>query len=371
MQVAIIAPNIPDSALLSYPPDQHVLIRHNESMQALALGIFFSNCPKLEPHIFCGADSVIRSGASNAGIPFTICGNKLVLYWKMWKWQKKIEQLPIIAFGQSGAELAHKLCAMRKAGTWWLNLVFPLAISSIKSKFLAGASNCICGSGYIAEKIQAIMEADKSAKNIPAISVSPPGIDIDAYKNAQESSMRGERFVFGMADSLAPDSGALLVVRAMSALWQQNLPPWEVRMFGSGPRFEEIMKEAASLGVLSRLSLLADQPLPEVSSRCHVWLAPGVSPIELPQILYAGFASCLPVIASASPLHLERASHAAIISDANNPQEMARSMVALIGNAGMYSVYGAKSAAMRGKISLTGMVKRIFSIINRDERFSC
>ena len=56
-----------------------------------------------------------------------------------------------------------------------------------------------------------------------------------------------------MGESLAPRSGAQLVTRAMAAIWQRDdLPPWEVRMLGGGPRFQEVLeaKKADGIGKL-------------------------------------------------------------------------------------------------------------------------
>ena len=117
------------------------------------------------------------------------------------------------------------------------------------------------------------------------------------------------RFVFGLADALTPRSGAQVVMRAMAAIWQRDdLPPWEVRALGGGPRLAEILDEAENLGVASRLSMLNEQYLPEVLPRCHAWIAPGSSPEELPESLWGGVAAGLPLLCSQSPLHLERLS---------------------------------------------------------------
>ena len=126
----------------------------------------------------------------------------------------------------------------------------------------------------------------------------------------------------------------------MAAIWQRDdLPPWEVRMLGGGPRFQEVLEEAAALGVESRLCLLNEQYAPDVLRNCHAWLAPGSSPEEAPETLWSGFAAGLPVICSRSGLHLERlggpdqAQNAALTVEENDPQALAKAMIEIMQDA--------------------------------------
>ena len=108
----------------------------------------------------------------------------------------------------------------------------------------------------------------------------------------EKAPSQAARFIFGMSDALAPRSGAIMVMRAMAAIWQRHdLPAWEVRACGGGPRFQEVLEEAENLGVQSRLCLLNEQDLPEMLRPCRAWIAPGSAPDETPETLGAGMAA--------------------------------------------------------------------------------
>ena len=174
------------------------------------------------------------------------------------------------------------------------------------------------------------------------------------------------RFVFGLADALTPRSGAQVVMRAMAAIWQRDdLPPWEVRALGGGPRLAEILDEAENLGVASRLSMLNEQYLPEVLPRCHAWIAPGSSPEELPESLWGGVAAGLPLLCSQSPLHLERLSleackphHAALLVEENDPQALAKAMIDLMQNAELRRDLARGVQALRPLVGLEAFAAR-------------
>ena len=146
-----------------------------------------------------------------------------------------------------------------------------------------------------------------------------------------ESTDNEPRFVFCMGDALTPRSGVHVVIRAMAAIWQRrDLPRWEVRAAGGGPRFQEVLEEAESLGVQSRLCLLNEQPLHQLLHSCHAWIAPGSAPDELPETLGAGLAAHMPVICGQGDLHNQRlkaAPAAACMFEENNPQSLAEAMI--------------------------------------------
>lgn len=302
----------------------------------------------LEPQLICAPGAAGALDADGALGRF-----------RLWRWQRRQRKLLVIALGARSLKIGRVLCKMKKPGDALLALYFPLAAAQGAS--LRGVQLCLCGSERIQAQMERLAEADKGARL--EFAIAAPGIDIDAYAIARPVAAP-KRFVFGMAESLLPDSGALLVVRAMAALWQhEDIPPWEVRMFGDGPRFAEIMAEAEKLGALARLSLLGDQPLADVAALCDAWLAPGASQDELPAALWAGSASGLPLACSDSPLHRERIWNpdAAIFASFANPQEMARAMLRLMRDPALRARMGAAGAAMRPKISLEGMADRVIA----------
>lgn len=281
---------------------------------------------------------------------------------RLWRWQSKHKELLLLATGYQSLRLARQIQKMHKKATIALYLPFALP-DEIKYRDLAPVKKCFCGSSFIQQGIEGILAQAKPGQTTPELAVAQPGIDTGKWQPARNGD---SRFVFGMAESPEPDSGALLVVRAMSALWQQaDLPGWEVRMFGSGPRYDEIMAEAENLGVFSRLSLLSEQPLPEVCGLCSIWLAPGSSPNELPSTLWAGFAAHLPVIARPDPLHQERlfGRKATLAVNSANPQEMAKAMLELMRNPELRSQLRCQGENLLPLVSLGGMCERVWEAL--------
>ncbi len=224
-------------------------------------------------------------------------------------------------------------------------------------------------------------ECGEKSRTLPlgpaSLTLLAPGMSLDdflpttGYEKEQtagsdtDAAAQG-RFVFGLADALTPRSGAQVVMRAMAAIWQRDdLPPWEVRALGGGPRLAEILDEAENLGVASRLSMLNEQYLPEVLPRCHAWIAPGSSPEELPESLWGGVAAGLPLLCSQSPLHLERLSleackphHAALLVEENDPQALAKAMIDLMQNAELRRDLARGVQALRPLVGLEAFAAR-------------
>ena len=239
-----------------------------------------------------------------------------------------------------------------------------------------------------AERSAARQDCGEKSRTLPlghdTLTLLAPGMSLDDFspvaaceKGHPDSSGSGgaesQRFVFGLADALAPRSGAQVVMRAMSAIWQRDdLPPWEVRALGGGPRLAEILDEAESLGVASRLSILNEQHLPDVLSRCHAWIAPGSSPEELPENLWAGVAAGLPLLCSQSPLHLERLSlegskpqSAALLVEENDPQALAKAMIDLMQNADLRRDLVRGGQALRPLVGLEAFAARACTLYTR------
>lgn len=312
---------------------------HAADLQVIAIARHMRDGGRLAPMLICGKGTSLEDEARHYNLPHIAIKS---IYspadlFHLWNWQRKHSFILAVAVGQQSLDVARRFMRIRKKNSAKLITVFLLRhpeISRNSAKLISQCALCLCGSQYIQNRIQESLREFKQTA-MPKFAVRAPGIELENYIPAFAWDVeKGAHFVFAMADSLQPRSGALLVTRAMSALWQkENLPPWEVRMFGSGPRFEEILEEANNLGVASRLSILGDQKLEEVSRLCHAWLAPGASPEEMPHTLWSGFAAGIPVICSHSEMHRERlagAPHAALRVDQNNPQELARAMIGLM-----------------------------------------
>lgn len=310
--------------------------------QALAIIRVMRDRGPFEACLICREGSESAREAARQSLPSLSLrsGTHPLDLFKLWRWQQKIPQMLILSMDAASMKTAKKLAGMRKKASTPLICAFLLRAPHLSRKelgILAHAAFIIGGSDYIIEILAKAM--DKQGKlSWPGSRIVQPGIAYESYLSAKSwQEEGGKNFIFGMAESLQPKSGALLVIRAMSALWQkENLPPFEIRMFGAGTRFAEILEEAKNLGVLSRLSLLSEQDLSESLCQCHAWLAPGAGMEELPATLWAGFAAKVPVICTQSSLHKERLiglRKGAIRVEENDPQKLAKAMISIMGDA--------------------------------------
>lgn len=354
MQAAIIA--------MQAMADDDQGVQMAEAMHAKAIAEALPGID-ITPCLICGHDSPLA--LMPLAVPrLCIRQGSLGGLFRLWQWQRKHPDILAIAVGGQSLKTGRWLIRMGKTGRRQSFAAFFLTPpDKLAAKLLDKFQFCICGSSFIKQNIESLR-----LKKMPALLEAAPGIDLEEYQYPATPFEPGGHFVFGMGGSLMEDSGALLLVRAMSALWQQeDVPPWEARMFGGGPRFEEVMDEAAKLGVLSRLSILNEQPLGEASRHCHVWIAPGTRADELPQVLWAGFASGLPLIASRSDLHKERLcgeDDATAEIQLDNPQKMAKVMLQMLRDAKWREEFAEAGAAMRPKISLQGMAERVLALVS-------
>lgn len=333
--------------------------------QAMAMAVGMRDDGRLAPLLVIEKGSELEQGALENGIPYLLSGP--FLRFQLWRWQRKHSRLIIQTIGLASMRLGYKLLRMRKKDTAILAHAFFMKAPEDKlarCKAMLQANYALCGSGHVAERI---------AELPPTAIIDAPGLALEQWRRAapyQEGA--GGHFVFGMAQSLEPMSGALLVIRAMAALWQRtDLPPWEVRMFGGGPRFREVLNEAESLGVASRLCLLDNQPLPQMLPLCHVWLAPGTNPREFPETARAGIAADVPVICVNSPLHDERLKPApdapapALHVASNDPQSLAKAMISLMRDERLRERLVRGGEAIRPEIGLEAMADRTRRIFEK------
>ena len=278
------------------------------------------------------------------------------MYKRQWLWQRKHKHLLVQTFGESGMPLGRRVLTMRPPSSTLLSHAFLLRAPRPEvcfGKGMLAAHKILCGSSYVCDRIakaSGITEGETAwhgPKNraLPltgdTLTLAAPGMSLEGFEPAPEwpaEPAAGQRFVFCMGDALTPRSGVHIVIRAMAAIWQRrDLPAWEVRAAGGGPRFQEVLDEAESLGVQSRLCLLNEQSLPHLLRTCHAWIAPGSAPDELPETLGAGLAAQTPVICGQSALHEQRlaaAPDAACMFEENNPQSLAECMINVMTDAG-------------------------------------
>lgn len=316
-----------------------------EAEQALAMVAALNAGGVISPILVCLRGSRLHAEATAQELPvLAVSGSgSLAAHVRLWRWQRPRDFLLIQTVGEASVLLGRRVLAMRKKGSAALSHAFfvrPPAPELARGRALFAASRVFCGSGHVRERIRELWGALPEKRRPKAtLELLPPGIPLADYLPQPEpwpGADGGERrCIFGMGESLAPDSGALLMVRAMAALWQrEDLPPWEVRMFGAGPRFEEVLHEAESLGVAGRLCILGDQPAAGAARQCSAWVAPGTSPAELPQTLWAGVAAGLPLICAQSGLHRERLTGmppmTAVRIPEKDPQALAGALIAVM-----------------------------------------
>lgn len=354
---------------------------HLEEEQSLALARAMRDGGRLAPMLVCLKHSRLHQRALELGLPaLAVSGagarNPVTLL-RLWRWQRRHKKLLVQTVGQEALALGRRMLRMRPAGSTLLAHAFflrPPATSICNSREMLAAHKVLCGSEYVRRRLEQAQNQINSQDGTPCtrfsgeprralpfagerLNVLPPGICLEGFtpvplwqgsadthavgpttdQTTDPAACAKQHFIFGMTDGLTPRSGAQLVVRSMSAIWQRtDLPPWEVRILGGGPRFNEVLEEAVGLGVESRLCLLNEQHLPDVLARCHAWIVPGSSPEELPETFWAGFAAHLPVICSRSELHMERLAgqaDAALVVEENDPQALAKAMIEVMQSA--------------------------------------
>lgn len=331
-----------------------------EQLVALANAL---NIVKMDRILFLAeGGSTLCGWASKNGFECLHSAHSLSL-WNMariWKWQKKASILNIYATGCHGLKIARqikKICGKKPGAIYGL--------------FYAPAIKPVSGTCF---PDILIYESDAAKKNIPDSAKDRffclPGMDLNKWTCHHNNIHSKANFIFGMAESLCTASGALAVVRAMSAIWQiEELPRWEIRMFGDGHRFQSILDEAVKLGVASRLSILNSQPLNQTAALCDAWLAPGHSSFESPVTLWAGLAAGIPVISSSTTLHqnwLPDQPPVSLEVEPESPQSLAFAMLEVIKRPELREKLVLNGQRWRNNISLEAMSKRLCEIITHD-----
>lgn len=320
-----------------------------EEDHVLALATAMRDGGRMAPMLLCRNHSRLHRRAAALNLPTLTTGGPLDLP-RLWLWQRRHKFLLVQTIGENAMALGSSVLRMRPPQTTLLSHAFllrPPHEEVCASKPLLAAHKIFCGSDHIRARIargggyatdeNVWRGPQKRALPLESGCLTPlmPGMNIEGYEPPQSDRARPatpeKRFIFGLSDALAPRSGAIMVMRAMAAIWQRHdLPVWEVRACGGGPRFQEVLEEAENLGVQSRLCLLNEQDLPQMLRPCRAWIAPGSAPDETPETLGAGLAAGVPVICSRSALHLQRlkaAPEAACLFEENNPQSLAEAMM--------------------------------------------
>lgn len=309
-----------------------------EEDHALALALHMRDGGPLAPMLACRQGSALHRRAMTLNLPVLPLpgvhpANPLTLF-RLWRWQRRHARLLVQTVGEEALALGHCLLRLRPCGSTLLAHAFLLRPPlDGKNPALHAAHKIFCGSGHVRARLTAAADpgeqggrADPSAPRLPGPRqvLLAPGLALEAEEHplAREDSPAGARCVFGLGEALAPRSGAQIRhPRHGRHLAAGRPPPWEVRALGGGPRYQELLDEALTLGVAARLCLLNDQPPALALPACRVWIAPGTSPEELPETLWSGVAAGLPNICTRTPLHRERLDAAALQPDGPCPAQ--------------------------------------------------
>jgi len=298
----------------------------------LALVRALAQTKPFTPLLICRKGSFLADRAATEGLPMLALGSGWpyhpISHLRIWLRLRKHRQAVLQSFGGQAAALAYLLATRRRPGQTIIahtHFFVPRMQHPLLQKSYAAADCVVCGSSAIARLAQQEcgLQPDK-------FRIIPPGSKHIGYP--ERVKQRNGRVAICMPGVLAEGHGQEILIHAMAALWQvENLPPWEVRLAGSGPMFHFLLDEAQKLGVLDRLAILGNQDLHEVLPHCKMLILPLGSLVYAPG-LANGWAAGLPVICPALPaaLELTRDKENALLVAPDNPQALASAILRII-----------------------------------------
>ncbi len=281
----------------------------------------------LNPHIFCLPSSELMQKAKQYGLPIWPISNGIKPSFKgvwnvFWK-QKKSVPLCIHTFTENCLPIANRIAKLRKENsTLMLHSCYDLPNKPKKlAKYWANPKKIIYPSKFAAG------EWAKEGINPSQVHI----IHTASQALISQEDKTTKRWIFIANESLEQSSGIDFLLKAMSALWQHpHLPDWEVRIIGSGPLFDQLLNEAQSLGVESRLAMLGDQKL-DVLLKAHVMVCPFVEGQGNLSALMNAWNVGMPIICTMVNAHMEIANtnNALLVPEAD-PQRLAAAMIELM-----------------------------------------
>jgi len=316
--------------------------------RVLALLRALAQADSFIPLLICRKNSLLADRAATEGLPVLALGSGRPLHpvslLRIWLRLRTHRRVILQSFGEQAAVLAHMLAALRKPGQTIVThtrFFTPGMIRPLLQKSYAAADAIVCGSSTIAKLVQ-----EESGLLPDTFRIIPPGTRHSGYP--ERVGQRNGRVAICMPGTLTEGHGQESLVHAMAALWQvEDLPPWEVRLVGSGSMFHVLLDEAQKLGVLDRLAILGEQDLREVLPHCKLLVLPPGELVYAP-ILAGGWAVGLPVICPALPAALELARNGenALLVAPDNPQALASAILRIIRDAKLAEklVQGGKNA---------------------------
>lgn len=161
----------------------------------------------------------------------------------------------------------------------------------------------------VSREIADVMIASGMPEN--KVRVIHSGIDCARYEKRRQ---RGDgRIVVGMVGAFTPQKGHEVLVQALAELDRETgLPPWEVRMIGSGERFAPVATLAAELGVDAHMSMLGWQDSRDFLPDFDMLTVPSVDGEGSSATIKEAWAVGIPVVCS------DLASNLELVTDGRN-----------------------------------------------------
>lgn len=143
------------------------------------------------------------------------------------------------------------------------------------------------------------------------VTVIHSGIDTTRYVPKRERN--DGRYVIGMVGALTKQKGYEVLLDALAELKKyDNIPPWEARLIGAGPLFQELVAQAEELGVEDRIAMLGWQDSRDFMPDFDTLAVPSVDGEGSSGVIKEGWATGIPVVCS------DLASNLELVVDGNN-----------------------------------------------------
>ena len=157
------------------------------------------------------------------------------------------------------------------------------------------------------------------------------GIDPSQYPPKVERD--DGRFVFGAIGALTEQKGFDVLIQAMSVLADiDDLPPWEVRVIGSGPLFQHLLEFAREQGVENSLAFFGRQDSKLFLPHFDALLVPSIDGEGSNGAIKEAWTVGIPVVCSSLPSNKElvRDKHNGLLVPKGNPLALGAAMLRLI-----------------------------------------
>ncbi len=235
-------------------------------------------------------------------------------------------------------------------------------LSSKEKTYYCKADAIVCATKELATRL----EAQLQGKPVHTVDLALPN-DTCIRKKARNDG----RFVFINISQLQEGRGHTQLFEAMALLQDmEDLPPWEVRVVGTGPLFEQLLKRAQELGVAHRLACLGQQNHKEQLSLADALVAPDTVSISTNLILKEAWCSGVPVIASSVGVFAELLHNKdnGLLVAADNPVTLAAAMLRCIQDSNLRDQLVTNGFTALQQYTTPHMAQQLFSIIKSAQK---